>query len=75
VGNPAPLAGALSPDGLSYYVTGFVNDANGVPQSSLHQINLTTNVDAAQLAITPQNLCGVNNGNVPPCKPDLIAMP
>jgi hypothetical protein len=52
-----------------------VNDANGVPQSSLHQINLTTNVDAAQLAITPQNLCGVNNGNVPPCKPDLIAMP
>jgi len=76
VGNPAPLAGALSPDGLTYYVTAYVLGSDGVtPQSSLHLVNLQTGVDAQQLAITPQNLCAVSNGNVPPCKPDLLAIP
>jgi hypothetical protein len=70
VGNPAPLAGALAPDRLSFYVTG--------TDSALHVINLITGGDIQQLAIPANNLCAVSQvpgGFTPTCLPDLLAMP
>lgn len=70
VGNPAPLAGTLAPDGLSFYVTG--NDNN------LHVINLVSGADVQQLSIPSNDLCAATvlpNVNPPTCLPDLLAVP
>jgi DNA-binding beta-propeller fold protein YncE len=70
IGNPAPLAGALAPDGLSFYVTGSDNN--------LHVINLVSGVDVQQLSIPSNSLCAASQLpglNAPTCLPDLLAVP
>ncbi len=67
VGNPAPLAGGLSPDGLSFYVT--------TSDSALHVINLIAGGDVQQLPIPQNNLCAVSTGTAPTCLPDLLTVP
>jgi hypothetical protein len=67
VGSPAPLAGDLTPDGLTLYVAG--NDNN------VHVIDTVTGGDVQQVLIPPSTLCSVTSGAPPSgCSPDLLVV-
>ena len=65
VGNPAPLAGSLAPDGLTLYVAGSDNN--------VHVIDTVVGNDVNQVAMPASTLCSVITGGPPPaCTPDLL---
>ncbi|HYL12966.1 MAG TPA: hypothetical protein VEV41_08015 [Terriglobales bacterium] len=65
VGTPAPLAGNLTPDGLTLYVA--ANDNN------VHVIDTVVGGDVQQVVIPPSTLCSVASGAPPSgCSPDLL---
>jgi hypothetical protein len=66
-GNAAPIAGSLSGDGQTLYVT--------TSDNVLHIVNLVSGGDTAQLALPSANLCALTTGgSVSTCKPDLLAV-
>ncbi|MBV9482032.1 MAG: hypothetical protein JO249_14945 [Acidobacteria bacterium] len=67
VGNPTPLAAALSPDGQTLYVS--------ADDGKLHFVNTVSGGDAYQLAVPSASLCTIaSGGQQPSCLPDLIAV-
>ena len=67
VGNPAPLAGSLAPDGLTLYVAASDN--------SVHVIDTVVGGDVQQVPIPSSSLCSVSTGGPPPaCTPDLLVV-
>jgi Big-like domain-containing protein len=67
VGNAAPIAGSLAPDGETLYVT--------TADNKLHVINLVAGGDLEQLALPSANLCVLSTGgSVSTCQPDLLAV-
>jgi hypothetical protein len=67
VGNPAPLAGSLTPDGLTLYVAASDN--------SVHVIDTVVGGDVHQVPVSPSSLCSVTTGGPPPaCTPDLLVV-
>jgi Bacterial Ig-like domain (group 2) len=67
VGNAAPIAGSLAPDGQTLYVT--------TADNKLHVLNLVAGGDLEQLALPSANLCVLSTGgSVSTCQPDLLAV-
>lgn len=67
VGNAAPIAGSLAPDGQTLYVT--------TADNKLHVVNLVAGGDLQQLALPSANLCVLSTGgSVSTCQPDLLAV-
>jgi hypothetical protein len=67
VGNAAPIAGSLAPDGQTLFVT--------TADNKLHVINLVAGGDLEQLALPSANLCVLSTGgSVSTCQPDLLAV-
>ena len=72
VGNAIPLAMALTSDGATLYVSGYVPPADN-PDSSVHIIDTTIGVDVKQVSVPPDTLCYESTGGqVPACLPDLL---
>lgn len=66
-GNAAPIAGSLSADGQTLYVT--------TADNNLHVVNLVSGGDIQQLPLPSTSLCGLTTGgSVSSCKPDLLAV-
>lgn len=66
VGNNAPLAGALAPDGQTLFVS--TNDG------TIHFVNTVAGGDVQQISVPASALCAVPSGPSPPCLPDLLAV-
>ena len=66
VGNNAPIAGALSPDGQTLFVS--TNDG------TIHFVNTVSGGDVQQITVPPSSLCAVPSGPSPACLPDLLAV-
>jgi hypothetical protein len=67
VGNPSPLAGALSPDAQTLYVS--------ASDGKVHFVNTVSGGDLYQVDVPSSNLCTVSTGGIQPtCLPDLLAV-